>query len=148
MSKFNLDQLPQTIDSIISKLEANRKKVLFLTVTAFLFLFVFVVVFVSHKATAKKIEAYEAKIQENNKRLSELDGVLGAVTNELSKLQHQEHQLEVQLDSVRKENLTITQKYNSQISRNKKLKQELYYEKHKNNYSDSTIISIIQGFSE
>jgi len=145
---FNFDELPNLIDNLIQQAKAQKRNITIFGIAALLLLFGVVISFVSNKVTERKIESLEHEIEANNKRLTELDGVLEAYSNEIGKLQEQEHLLEVQLDSVQQENKQINNSLNLQKQKVSKLKKELYYEKHKTNYSDSTINSILQGFSE
>ena len=145
---FNFDELPNLIDNLIQQAKAQKRNITIFGIAALLLLFGVVISFVSNKVTERKIESLEHEIEANNKRLTELDGVLEAYSNEIGKLQEQEHLLEVQLDSVQQENKQINNSLNLQKQKVSKLKKELYYERHKTNYSDSTINSILQGFSE
>lgn len=148
MSKFNFDELPSLIDNLIQQAKAQKRNIAIFGIAVLLLLFGVVISFVSKNATERKIESLEHEIQANNKRLTELDGVLEAYSNEIGKLQEQEHLLEVQLDSVQQENKQINNSLNLQKQKVSKLKKELYHERNKTNYSDSTINSILQGFSE
>lgn len=100
------------------------------------------------KATERKIQASQAQIEANNKRLLQLDGVLEAYSKELTKLQKHAHQIDQQLDSTIQKNQLLTNSLNLQRLKTSKLKQQLYNERNKTNFSDSTANSIIQGFSE
>ena len=145
---FDFDELPSLIDNLIQQAKAQKRNITIFGIAVLLLLFCVVISFVSNKVTERKIESLEHEIQANNKRLSELDGVLEAYSNEIGKLQEQEHLLEVQLDSVQQENKNINHSLNLQKQKVSKLKKELYHERNKTNYSDSTINSILQGFSE
>lgn len=145
---FNFDELPSLIDNLIQQTRAQNKKLIALAVVFVVLLIGVIVGHIAKNATESKIESLEHEIQANNKRLTELDGVLEAYSNEIGKLQEQEHLLEVQLDSVQQENKNINHSLNLQKQKVSKLKKELYHERNKTNYSDSTINSILQGFSE
>jgi len=100
------------------------------------------------KATERKIQTSQIQIEANNKRLLQLDGVLEAYSNELTKLQKHAHQIDQHLDSTIQQNQVLANSLNLQRLKTSKLKQQLYNERNKTNFTDSTANSIIQGFSE
>jgi small-conductance mechanosensitive channel len=100
------------------------------------------------KSTEAKIQAYDAKVQQNEQRIVQLDNVLKVYYQQMNKLLKDNNQISMQLDSISERNKILNQSINLQKLKVSKLKKDLFHERHKTTYSDSTINAILQGFSE
>jgi peptidoglycan hydrolase CwlO-like protein len=143
-----MSELGFTLSDIKEKLQKQKRNIIILGICLLIAIGGVVVSLLVNNATGRKIEASQAKIKHNNKRVEELDNVLVGLSSQMTDLQRKNINLNILLDSAKRTNLGLQSALHIQKNKISKLKKDLYYERHKINYSDSTANAIIQGFSE